>query len=414
MTSYRRIVLLFGMLTLQCLAGVAQAQGFEPFVVRNLRVEGLQRIPEGTVFNYLPINIGDRVDQQRIQEALRSVYDTGFFRDVEFRRDGDVLVIVALERPSIEEFTIEGNKDIKTEDLEGSLRRVGLARGRTFDRSVLEEVTQFLTDQYYSRGKYGVSISSEVEELSNNTVRIAIEVKEGERARIRQINVVGNNAFKDDDLLDEFLLKTPNFLSFYRQDDRYARESLQGDLETLRSYYMDRGYADFRVDSTQVTISPNKKDIYITINVEEGDQYTVSEVKMAGDMVVPEEDLRALIQIMPGQTFSQRLLTATEELFSFRLGQDGYAFAEIQSVPELDRETREVAVTFYVEPQNRVYVRRINFNGADNVNDEVFRREMRQLEGAYLSNTKVERSKIRLQRPALCRVRRVRNDARCG
>jgi outer membrane protein insertion porin family len=380
------------------LGSVAQAQTFEPFEVRNLRVEGLQRIPEGTVFNYLPINIGDRVDQRRIQEAVRSVYATGFFRDVEFRRDGGTLVIVALERPSIEEFTITGNKDIKTEDLEGSLRRVGLARGRTFDRSVLAEVTQFLTDQYYSRGKYGVSVASEVEELANNTVRIAIEVKEGERARIRQINVVGNSAFSDDDLLDEFLLKTPHFTSFYKQDDRYARESLQGDLESLRSYYMDRGYADFRVDSTQVTISPDKKDIYITVNVEEGDRYTVSDVKIAGQLVVPEEELRRLIQIMPGETFSQRKLTNTAELFSFRLGQDGYAFADIQSVPELDRDTREVAVTFYVDPQNRVYVRRINFNGADNVNDEVFRREMRQLEGGYLSNTKVERSKIRLQR----------------
>lgn len=392
--TLQKIVLLLGLLV----TGTSLAQGFEPFVVNNLRVEGLQRIPEGTVFNYLPINIGDRVTGQLAQEAVRSVYSTGFFRDIEFRRDGDTLVIVALERPSIEEFTITGNKDIKTEDLEGSLRRVGLARGRTFDRSVLVEVTQFLTDQYYSRGKYGVRVDSDVEELSNNTVRISIEVQEGERARIRQINVVGNTEFDDGELLDEFLLKTPHLTSFFRKDDRYARESLQGDLETLRSYYMDRGFADFRVDSTQVTISPDKKDIFITINVEEGDRYTVSDVKIAGEMVVPEQQLRALIQIMPGQIFSQRLLTNTEELFSFRLGQDGYAFADIQAVPELDRDTREVAVTFYVEPQNRVYVRRINFNGADNVNDEVFRREMRQLEGSYLSNTLVERSKILLQR----------------
>ena len=379
-----------------CLAPAAWA--FESFIVRDFQVVGLQRISQGTVFNYLPINVGDRVTEQRVRESIRAIYDTGFFRDVEFRRQGETLVVVVLERPSIAEFSIEGNKDIKTEDLTESLRGVGLATGRTFDRSVLEEVTQFLTEQYFSRGKYGVIVDNKIEELPNNQVKVAIEVKEGERARIRQINVVGNREFSDEEILDEFLLKTPHLLSFYKQDDRYAKESLQGDLETLRSFYMDRGFADFRVDSTQVAISPDKKNIYVTINVTEGDSYTIADVKLAGDMVVPEEDLKALIQVKPGQTFSQRLLTATEELMSFRLGEDGYAFAEIRSVPNLDEETKQASITFYVDPQNRVYVRRINFNGADNVNDEVFRREMRQLEGAYLSNVKVERSKIRLQR----------------
>jgi outer membrane protein insertion porin family len=371
---------------------------FDSFIVRDFRVVGLQRISDGTVYNYLPINVGDRVTEQRVREAIRAIYDTGFFRDVEIRRQGDTLVVVVLERPSIAEFSLEGNKDIKTEDLTESLRGVGLATGRTFDRSVLEEVTQFLTEQYFSRGKYGVIVDSQVEDLPNNQVKVSIDVKEGERARIRQINVVGNREFSDEEILDEFLLKTPNFLSFYRQDDRYAKESLQGDLETLRSFYMDRGFADFRVDSTQVAISPDKKNIYITVNVTEGERYTISDVKLAGEMVVPEEQLKSLIQIKPGQTFSQRLLTATEELMSFRLGADGYAFSEIRSVPSLDEETKEAAITFYVDPRNRVYVRRINFNGADNVNDEVFRREMRQLEGAYLSNVKVERSKVRLQR----------------
>lgn len=390
-----RALTLIGLLAIVSMPLVHAADGF---TVRNLRVEGLQRIPEGTVYNYLPINIGDTVDEQRIREAIRSIYATGFFRDIEFRRDGETLVIAVRERPSIESFTIEGNKDIKTEDLTESLRRVGLARGRTFDRSVLEEVAQFLTDQYFSRGKYGVQIDTNVEELSNNTVKIDVQVKEGQRARIRQINVVGNENFSDGELLDAFLLKTPNWLSFYRQDDRYSRESLQGDLETLRSYYLDRGFADFNVESTQVAISPDKKDIYITINVNEGDRYDISDIKLAGNLVVPETELRALIQVAPGQTFSQRQLTLTEELMNFRLGEDGYAFAQVQAVPELNEETKEATITFFVDPKSRVYVRRINFNGTDNVNDEVFRREMRQLEGAYLSNTKVERSKIRLQR----------------
>ncbi len=363
-----------------------------------MRVEGLQRISDGTVFNYLPVNIGDTLTPQRIREAIRALYSQGLFEDIEFRRDGDTLVIVVQERPSIEEFTIEGNKDIKTEDLMDSLRGVGLARGKTFDRSVLEEVTQFLTEQYYSRGKYGVSVDANVEERPNNQVRISVDVKEGERARIRQINIVGNEEFSDDELREQFELRTPNWLSFIRQDDRYAREALSGDLETLRSYYMDRGFADFRVDSTQVAISPDKKDIYITINVNEGERYEISEIKLAGRMVVPREELERLILVKPGETFNLQRLTQTSELISFRLGADGYAQAEVEPVPDLDRENKLADVTIYVEPNNRVYVRRINFNGIDSVADEVLRREMRQLEGGYLSNTLVDRSKVRLQR----------------
>ncbi len=370
----------------------------EDFVVRDMRVEGLQRISEGTVFNYLPINIGDTLTPQRVREAIRALYGQGLFEDIAFRRDGDTLVIEVEERPSIAEFTIEGNKDIKTEDLTQSLRSVGLARGRTFDRSVLEEVTRFLTEQYYSRGKYGVSVVADVEDRPNNQVAIAINVKEGERARIRQINIVGNEEFSDEEVRDQFELRTPNWLSFIRQDDRYAKESLSGDLETLRSFYMDRGFADFAVESTQVAISPDKKDIYITINVREGERYEISEIKLAGEMVVPREELERLILVEPGETFNLRRLTQTSELISFRLGADGYAQAEVEPVPTLDRENKLADVTIYVEPNNRVYVRRINFNGIDTVADEVLRREMRQMEGGYLSNTLVDRSKVRLQR----------------
>lgn len=370
----------------------------DDFVVRDMRVEGLQRISEGTVFNYLPINVGDTVDDIRIQEAMRALYSQQLFDDIEMRRDGDTLIIAVKERPSIEDFTIEGNKDIKTEDLMESLRGVGLARGRTFDRSVLDEVQQFLKEQYYDRGKYAVVVNTDVMDRPNNTVRVSIEVKEGERAKIRQVNIIGNRSFDEKTIREDFELDTANWLSWIRQDDRYAKESLGGDLETLRSFYMDRGYADFRIESTQVAISPNKKDIYVTINLHEGEQYKISDTKVVGKMVIPEEQLSGLILAKPGSTFNLQLLTQSMELMEFRLGEQGYSNAEIEPVPELDHEKKEASVTFFVDPGSRVYVRRIIFKNIDQVDDEVLRREMRQTEGAYLSNRLVDRSRIRLQR----------------
>ena len=380
------------------------------FVVRDMRVEGLQRISEGTVFNYLPINIGDEIDGVRVREAIRSLYDQGLFDDIEMRRDGDALVIAVRERPSIESFEIDGNKDIKTEDLMDSLRGVGLAKGRTFDRSVLDNVEMFLRDQYYDRGKYGVQIVPTVIDRPNNTVQVKIDVKEGDRAKIRQVNLIGNKAFSEDEIRSDFQLKTGNWLSWIRQDDRYSKEALEGDLETLTSYYMDRGYADFRVASTQVAISPNKKDIFITVAVDEGEQYTVTDVNIVGDMVIAEAYLRALIQAQPGSIFNQALLTQSSELMSLRLGQEGYANAEIDPVWDLNEETREAEITFYVRPNSRVYVRRINFRGVSEVEDEVLRREMRQMEGSYLSNLLVDRSKIRLQRLPYVENVQVSND----
>jgi outer membrane protein insertion porin family len=368
------------------------------FVVRDMRVEGLQRISEGTVFNYLPINVGDSIDDVRVQEAVRALYDQALFDDIEIRRDGNTLLIVVRERPSIENFTIDGNKDIKTEDLMESLRSVGLSRGRTFDRSVLDNVQQFLKEQYYDRGKYAVQVNASVVDRPNNTVAVRIDVVEGERAKIRQVNIIGNQSFPEEEIRGGFELDTANWLSWFRQDDRYAKESLSGDLERLRSFYMDRGFADFRVDSTQVAISPNKKDIYVTINVHEGDRYTISEINLVGEMPVPEEILRGMVLAKPGSIFNLQLLTASSEFMSFRMGEEGYANAEVEPVPELDHEKKEAAITFFINPASRVYVRRINFNGVDEVDDEVLRREMRQMEGAYLSNRLIERSKILLQR----------------
>jgi outer membrane protein insertion porin family len=376
----------------------AQETATRGFVVGDIRVEGLQRIAEGTVYNYLPVNIGDTLDSRRSAEAVRALYQTKFFRDVELRRDGNVLVVVVLERPTIESFEIKGNKDIKTEDLEKSLRNVGLASGKSYDQSVLDEVKGYLVEQYFSRGKYAVRVDASAEEVPDNRVRVSIDIHEGERARIRQINIVGNTRYSDDELLGQLQLRTPNWLSWYRQDDRYAKEALNADLETLRSYYMDRGYADFAITSSQVAIGPEKDDIFITVGVKEGEVYRVSDVKLAGDLRVPESELKRLILMRPGETYSQRLITLSTDAIRNRLGLDGYAFARIDAVPKLDASGGQVALSLVIDPGNRVYVRRINFSGTTSVNDEVFRREMRQLEGAYLSNAAVERSKIRLQR----------------
>lgn len=388
--------------TLLMLAAAGHSQvpeaGAEDLVVRNIRVEGLQRIAEGTVFNYLPVNIGDRIDQGRIQEAIRAVYGTGFFRDVEIRWDSGSLIIAVSERPSIASFSITGNKDIKTEDLQEPLARIGLKQGRIFNQSVLDEVEQSLTDQYFSRGKYAAKVTAVVEQLPDNKVAIAITIKEGDRARIRQINLVGNRSFEDEVLLERFELKTPTWLSFIRQDDRYSREALSGDLETLRSFYMDRGFADFNIESTQVAISPDKRDIFVTINLIEGDRYRISDVRLAGDLVLTEAQLNPFVGVKPGQSYSQRLITQSADMIRLRLSEEGYAFATVDPVPELDREAKTVAITLYVEPKNRVYVRRVNFNGTSSINDDVLRREVRQLEDGYLSNSRLERSKIRLQR----------------
>jgi outer membrane protein insertion porin family len=367
------------------------------FTVGDIRLEGLQRVSEGTVFNYLPVNIGDDLGPQRLREALKALYATGFFRDVEFRRDGSTLVIAVRERPSIESFELKGNKDIKTEELTKSLRNVGLATGKTFDRSVLEDVKQYLTDQYYSRGKYGVRINATVEDQPDNRVRIKIDIKEGSRAKIRQISIVGNTHFKEKDVLDTFELKTPRWNSWYKQNDRYSRESLQGDLEKLRSWYQDRGYANFQVDSAQVAIAPEKDDMFITVSISEGDVYKITEAKLAGNTIVPEAEMRRLLLVQPGQIYSQRLIAATQELLQNRLGEEGFAFAKVDPVPKLDEAKKEVSMTFLVDPGKRVYVRHIEFAGVTRTNDLVLRREMRQLEGSWLSNVALERSKQRIQ-----------------
>jgi len=371
----------------------------DEFIVKDIKIEGLEKISEGALLNYLPVNIGDNLDENRIQESIRSVYSSGFFKNIEFRKDDSgVLIISVLERPSIASINFEGNKDIKTEDLEDSLNNIGFKIGRNYDPSILDEIERSLIDQYFSFGKYNARVKTTVEELPGNTVGVQVDVSEGDRAQIRQINVVGNKIFSDEDILERLKLQMPNWLSFFNQDDRYSREDLSGDLETIENFYLDQGYANFRIESAQVAISKDKQGIFVTINITEDEVYTLSDVKVTGEFVIPREEIEKFIFAKPGQIFSQGLLTSITELIEYELGEEGYSFAEVEAVPELDRENKEVKVVFYLQPKDRVYVRRISFSDTTSINDDVLRREMRQLEGGYYSKSKLERSKIRLQR----------------
>ncbi|NIR32067.1 MAG: outer membrane protein assembly factor BamA [Gammaproteobacteria bacterium] len=373
-------------------------EAVEPFTVEDIRVEGLQRISAGTVFNYLPIQVGERVDDERIAEAVRALFETGFFEDVRIAREGNVLVAVVEERPSIANIDVSGNKSIETEQLLDGLKQIGLAEGRVFNRSLLDKVEQELRRQYFGRGKYAVQIETTVTPLERNRVDIAIDIAEGRVATIRQIRIVGNDDFDDETLLDEFQLGTPTLFSFWTHNDRYSKQKLQADLETLRSFYLNRGYINFSIDSTQVSLTPDKKDIYITVNVTEGERYTVSDTEMAGDLVVPEEELRKLVTIEPGDVFSRERISESTQAISDRLGNEGYAFANINTIPELDKEKREVSLTFFVDPGKRVYVRRVNFSGNYRTEDEVLRREVRQMESGWFSTEKVKLSRQRLNR----------------
>jgi outer membrane protein insertion porin family len=370
----------------------------EEFVIEDIRVEGLQRITPGTVFNYLPMKVGDKFDDTRSAEAVRALFKTGFFEDVRLERDGDVLVFKIKERPAIGSITLSGNKDVRSEDLIDGLRKIGIAEGRIFNQSLLDKLEQELRRQYFSLGKYAVSIKSTVTPLEENRVAVTIDISEGITARIRQINIIGNNTFKEKKLLKTFKLTTPTLFSFFTKADQYSREKLSADLESLRSFYLDHGYLNFNVDSTQVSITPDKKDIYITINITEGDLYSVSGVNLAGDFILPEEDLFKAIVIKNGELFSRQKLSTSTEGITNLLGDQGYAFANVNAIPDIDKENKTVAVTFFVDPGKRAYVRRISFSGNTRTADEVLRREMRQPEGAWISTQKVERGKVRLQR----------------
>ncbi|MGD8908579.1 MAG: outer membrane protein assembly factor BamA [Chromatiales bacterium] len=382
------LLLFFGLIASQARA----------FVVEDIRVEGLQRISAGTVFNYLPVKSGDEVNADNSAQIIRTLFKTGFFKDVRLEQDGNVLVVFVRERPAIAEINISGNKDLETEALLEALKDTGLAEGQVFKRALLERVEQELNRQYFSRGKYGVMIKSTVTPLERNRVGIDIEISEGLTARIKRINLIGNHTFDDEELLDEFQLGIPAWYAVFSSKDKYSKQALSGDLETLRSYYLDRGYIDFKIESTQVSITPDKKDIYITVVVSEGEIFTLSDIKLAGDLEIPQEDLFPLIHLKRGEVFSRKKLTASADRLNSKYSDAGYAFANVNSIPDIDRENRTVGITFFVDPGKRVYVRYVNFDGNAATRDEVMRREMRQMESAWFSGEKTRLSRERLQR----------------
>lgn len=383
------------LLLLLLLSPLVSAQSF---IVSDIRVEGLQRISAGSVFSAMPIAVGDVADDYSIRETARQLFYTGNFDDIRIGRDGDVLVIVVVERPSISAINIDGNKAIETEALLEGLKGAGLAVGQVFQRSTLEGMQLELQRQYVQQGRYDANIDTEVLPEPRNRVSVNIDVDEGNVASIKHINIVGNEVFDDEELLDTFELKTTNLLSFFRNDDKYAREKLSGDLETLTSYYQDRGYLQFSIDSTQVSVSPAKDEVFITANVTEGNKFTVGSVGLSGDLVLPEQDLMRFVFVGQGQTFSQQLVTSSEEYITRRLGNEGYNFAKVTGIPEVNEDEDTVDLKFFVDPGKRTYVRRISFTGNRRTEDAVMRREMRQMESAPASASAIEQSRIRLQR----------------
>ena len=370
----------------------------QSFVVNDIRVEGLQRVSAGTVFAALPVRVGDQIESLDIQSATRALFRTGYFQDIQIGRENGVLVITVRERPAISKIEITGNKAIKTEDLLKGMNDNGLAEGQIFKRATLEGLAQELQRQYVAQGRYGASVKTEVKELPRNQVELKVVVDEGSVAAIKHINIVGNKAFSDQELEDIFELRTTGWLSWLNSDDKYSKEKLTGDLERLESYYLDRGYLEFKIDSTQVSLSPDKQSVFITINVHEGDVYKVSDVELAGDPVVPEEEIKRLLLVRKGQTFSQVLMTTTSDYITKRLGNEGYTFAEVNGMPEPNEEDKTVKVTFFIDPGKRAYVRRINFRGNTRTSDDVLRREMRQMESSSASSARIEQSKVRLER----------------
>ena len=371
----------------------------DSFTIKDIRIEGLQRISAGAVFNVLPLRVGDQVDEDALARSARILFKTGNFQDIGLFEENNILIVRVSERPSIASIELDGNKSIETENLMEGLSQAGLSEGSVFQRATLDRLKVELERQYISQGRYGARVEPKVKPLPRNRVSIHIEIKEGDVATISGVNIVGNTVFSDEVLQDEFDLKKSHMFSFFKGDDKYSREKLSGDLEKLTSYYQDRGYVNFRVESTQVTVTPSKSEVYITVNVSEGERHTVNEVKLSGDLKVPEADLRRLLLIRPGQTFSRQLVTTTNELISKRLGNEGYTFANVNGVPSLTPgKENSVDITFYVDAGTRVYVRRINFFGNTKTRDEVLRREMRQMEGAWASGQQIENSKVRLER----------------
>jgi outer membrane protein insertion porin family len=375
------------------------AAAIEPFTIKDIRIEGIQRTEAGTVFSYLPVKVGDKMDDDKADAAVHALFATGFFKDVQLDQDRGVLVVRVQERPAVASVEVNGVKEFPKDQLRDNLKYVGLVQGRIFDRSALEKAEQQLKREYVSRGKYGVTIKTTVTELPRNRVAIVFNVTEGSVSKIKQINIVGAQAYREDELLDLLKLSTPSWISWMTKNDQYSKPKLSADLESLRSFYLDSGYLEFTIDSTQVSISPDKQNIFITINITEGPKYTVSDVRMAGpEKILPRDEMAKLISVKAGDVFSRKELTDSNKKIADRLGDDGYAFANVNAVPDIDKEKHTVGFTFVFDPGQRTYVRRINILGNTKTNDEVIRREFRQMEGAWFATSKAQKSKQRVDR----------------
>ena len=375
-----------------------QALAVDPFVVKDIRVEGIQRTEAGTVFSYLPVRVGETYTDDKGAAAIKALYATGFFKDVRIEVEGDVLVVVVEERPAIASVDFSGVKEFDKEQLTKALKDIGLGDGRIFDKALLDRAEQELKRQYLSRGLYGVQVTTTVTPVERNRVNVTFSVNEGEVTRIKQINIIGNKAFSDKELLALLNLRTPGWFTWYTKADQYSKQKLAGDIEMLRSYYLNRGYLEMQVESTQVSISPDKKDIYITINISEGEKYTVSGVKLEGEMLGREQELKSLVLLKQGDVYSGERLTESVKRITERMGNFGYAFANVNANPDINREKREVSFTILIDPGKRVYVRRINIAGNTKTRDEVIRREFRQFEDSWYDNAKIKLSRDRVDR----------------
>jgi len=374
------------------------ALAIQPFVVKDIRVEGVQRTEAGTVFSYLPVKVGERIDDDKAAQAVKALYATGFYSDVRLEADGDVLVVAVQERPAIAAIEVEGAKEFTKDNLKDGLKQAGIAESKIYDKSLLDRAEKELKRQYTSRGFYSSKVRTTVTPLERNRVSLRFDIEEGEITRIADINIIGAKDFTERQLLREMQLTTPGWLTWITKDDQYSKQKLTADLETLRSFYLNRGYLEFNIESTQVSITPDRERIFITIAITEGPVYRLGELKFGGDLIVAERELRELLAMRTGDTFSRERIIESVKRITDRLGNDGYSFANVNPVPDVDRDKRVAAFTFFVDPGRRVYVRRVNVVGNSRTQDAVIRRELRQLENSWYSLEKIARSKERLQR----------------
>jgi outer membrane protein insertion porin family len=390
----RRLIALAALAVL----GSGNALAIQPFVVKDIRVEGAQRTEAGTIFSYLPVRVGDTFTDEKSVAAIKSLYATGFFKDVQIEVQGDILVVVLEERPSVALVEFTGMKEFEKDVLIKALKDINVGEGRIFDKASVDRAEQELKRQYLSRGLYGVQVSTTVTPVERNRVNINFIVDEGEVARIKKITFIGNTAFTDKELQDIITLRTPGWFTWYSKADQYSKQKLSGDLETLKSFYQNRGYIEMNVDSTQISITPDKKDIYITINLTEGEQYKVTDIRLEGETFGRDAEFKSLITLKSGEIYSAAKLTESTKRITDRMGNFGYAFANVNANPDVDRDKKEVAFTIFLDPGKRVYVRKIGFSGNTTTRDEVIRREFRQFEGSWYDGQKIKLSRDRVDR----------------